>query len=203
MCLSAAAVSAPAGCTFRLVARCPALPPQTVATFPPPPRAPLFAPRTPRPPPPHTHTLSPPAAEWPLAPPVAPGDGSVVLDAGKNLAGVLNLTLTGPAGASVLVRYGELLYPNGCVCRGPWPRKHPSSPASAPAPAPCTCPCPCTCSCLLRPVWFPVRALCAGTARDGCTLHPGWVLVHPAALRPVAGSHVPMFSRSRLPFCVF
>ncbi len=44
---------------------------------------------------------------------MAPGDGSVVLDAGKNLAGVLNLTLVGPAGASVVVRYGELLYSNG------------------------------------------------------------------------------------------
>ena len=45
----------------------------------------------------------------------APGDGSVVYDVGTNFAGVLNVSVKGAAGQSILIRYGELLYPNGCV----------------------------------------------------------------------------------------
>jgi Alpha-L-rhamnosidase N-terminal domain/Bacterial alpha-L-rhamnosidase concanavalin-like domain len=47
--------------------------------------------------------------------PVYPGDGSIVYDLGVNIAGVVNVTVTGPVGAVLIARYGELVYPNGSV----------------------------------------------------------------------------------------
>lgn len=47
--------------------------------------------------------------------PVLPGDGSIVYDAGVNIVGNVNITVSGPAGAVLIARYGEILYPNGYV----------------------------------------------------------------------------------------
>jgi alpha-L-rhamnosidase len=54
-------------------------------------------------------------AVLPASGPLLPGDGSVVFDLGVNVAGVVNVTVSGPAGAVLIARYGELLYPNGSV----------------------------------------------------------------------------------------
>ena len=47
--------------------------------------------------------------------PFLPGDGSIVYDAGANIAGIVNITVVGPPGAVLIARYGELLFPNGSV----------------------------------------------------------------------------------------
>ena len=43
------------------------------------------------------------------------GENSIVFDAGKNIAGVCEYCMSGPAGATITFKYGELLYLNGSV----------------------------------------------------------------------------------------
>ena len=45
----------------------------------------------------------------------APGEAAYVFDFGQNIAGRARLSVEGPAGATVRLRYGELLYPDGTL----------------------------------------------------------------------------------------
>ncbi len=53
--------------------------------------------------------------QWQAVGPQYPGDSSIVYDVSQNIAGVVNVTVVGPAGATLVARYGELLYANGSV----------------------------------------------------------------------------------------
>ena len=50
-------------------------------------------------------------------PKIAGSEGGMVtiIDVGKNIAGVCSLAFSGPAGAEITIRYGELLRPNGTL----------------------------------------------------------------------------------------
>ncbi len=53
--------------------------------------------------------------EWAPATVTRLADGSWIVDAGVYLTGWLHITCDGPAGRSVVLRYGELLHPDGSV----------------------------------------------------------------------------------------